>query len=130
MSAPPTRISLDEGSSLLDLNHPGGRGRTNLLYALCNPVREVEQLFRVRRVLAFQHSRFALISRAADLRIELDAAEEVYPELARGLFHATAREDVDFMIAVWANKVTHVLDDDGDINLHLAEHLDGLACVL
>src|SRR6185437_7333599 len=127
---PPTRILLDERRSLLDLNHPSGCTGADLLYPLCNPVCEVEQLLGVRRVLTFQHRWFALIARATDLRIELDAAEEVNPELARGLFRATAREDVDFMIAVWANKVTHVLDDAGDINFHLAEHLDGLARIL
>ena len=58
------------------------------------------------------------------------AAEIGDVELFRSLFRSAAREDIDFVLAMRADKVTHVLDHADDVHLHLAKHLDGLARIL
>src|SRR5271167_3291011 len=82
------------------------------------------------RVFSLEYGRRAAVARFANLRIEFDISEEGDAELLRRLFRAAAREDVDFMLAVRTNEVTHVFDHADDVHLHLAEHLDGLARIL
>src|SRR5205823_14953653 len=61
---------------------------------------------------------------------EFDGSEEAHAELSRGPLRTAAREDVDFMLAMRTDKVTHVFDHTDDVHFELAEHLDSFAGVL
>ena len=106
------------------------RSRLDLIDSFHYVAREIEQRLGMRRVFPFEHRRLALVSGFADLGIELNAAEEVDAELPDGLLCSAARKNINFIVAMRTDKVAHVLDYASDINLHLAEHLDGLARVL
>ena len=57
-------------------------------------------------------------------------AQEIDAKLAGSLLRSAAGEDINLVMAMGANKVAHVFDDPGNVNLHLPEHLDRLARVL
>src|SRR6266436_8413312 len=84
----------------------------------------------MRRVFSLEHGRRAAVARFTNLRIEFDASEEGDIELFRRLFRAAAREDIDFMLAMRTDEVTHVFYDADDVHLHLAEHPNSLARIL
>src|ERR1700675_443669 len=82
------------------------------------------------RVLAFQHRGLASITCFAQFGIELNRPQESYAELLGGSFRSSTRKDIDFVIAMRANEVAHVLDDTHQIDFHLPKHFDGFAPVL
>src|SRR5271168_2128917 len=84
----------------------------------------------MERVFSLKHGRRAAVACFTNFWIKLDASEEGNVELLRGFFRASARKDVDFVLAMRASKVTHVFDHAYDIHLHLAEHFDGFARIL
>src|SRR6185369_2437653 len=92
--------------------------------------RELVDRLRVRRVFALNHDWLTRVTRLTNIWIKFDVAEEGHAKLARGLFRSTLRKDVDFVIAVRADEVAHVLHHAYDVDLHLPEHLDGFACIL
>jgi hypothetical protein len=62
--------------------------------------------------------------------VEFDRAEEGDVELLRGALGAPTGEDVDFVVAVRAGEVAHVLNDAEDFDIDLVEHFEGLARIL
>src|SRR5438874_3404488 len=82
---------------LLDLNHAFGGGRLDLLHSFHHASGKLEQRLGVRRVLTFQRRWLAFVSGFANLRIELNAAEEIYSKLPCGLLCPATREDVHLM---------------------------------
>src|SRR5436309_3304057 len=75
-------------------------------------------------------SRTAGLPSSPNLRVELNATQEIHTELARRLLCPAPREDINLVVAMRANKVAHVFDHPGDIDFHLPEHLNGLAGIL
>src|SRR5258708_35956106 len=116
--------------ALLNLNHAFRTAGFDLLHPRRHVAGKCEQRLRMRRVLSLEHRRRAAVARLANFWIELDASEKGDVELFRRLFRAAAREDIDFVLAMRTDKVTHVFDHADDVHLHLAEHLDGLASIL
>src|ERR1035441_4418731 len=114
------------GPPLLDLNHAFRTAGSDLLHSRHHIAGEGEQRFRMGRIFSLEHGWNAAVARFANLRIEFDVSEEGDVELFRRLFRAAARENVDFVLAMRADEVTHVFDHAYDVHLHLAEHLDGL----
>src|SRR5262249_42774023 len=107
-----------------------GSVRPNLIDPRDYFAREIIQRLRMRRVLAFKYGRLARIACLAKFRIELNRAQKWHPELLGSSLRPATREDVNFVVAMRAHKVAHVLDHADQIDLHLAEHLDRLASVL
>src|SRR5437588_444499 len=116
--------------SLLNLNHAFRTAGFDLFHSRRYVAGEGEQRLRMRRVLSLEHGRRAAVAGFANFRIELDASEKGDVELFRRLFRAAAREDIDFVLAMRADKVTHVFDHADDVHLHLSEHLNSLARIL
>src|SRR5882762_7090711 len=84
----------------------------------------------MRRIFALEYGWRSTIASLADFGIEFHASKKRNVELLCGLFGPTTRKNVDFMLAVRADEITHVFDHADDVHLHLAEHLDGLARIL
>src|SRR5205085_7378566 len=64
----------------------------------------------VRRVFALECHRPAGVPAATYFRVEFNAAEKRYAELAGSALGAAAGKNIDFVMAVRADEVTHVLD--------------------
>ena len=90
----------------------------------------MEEAPRARLVFPFQDRGLAAVAGAADFGVEFDAAEEGGDELLGRLFRSAFGEDIDFVIAMRADEVTHVFDDTDHVHFDLAEHFDGFAGVL
>src|SRR3954451_1731965 len=88
-------LLLDEQFGLLDLDHAFGGIGLYLSDAFDHLAREVKQWLGVGGRFSRKHSRFAFVTGFPDLRIELNATQEIHVELARGFFSPAAREDVD-----------------------------------
>ena len=82
------------------------------------------------RAFAFQDSRRAAVTRSANFRIQFHASQKRYVELFGRLLCSATREDINFVLAMRADEVAHVLDHADDIHFHLAKHLDRFAGVL
>src|SRR5215469_12278268 len=130
MSVPETSYLLDEPFGLLDLDHAFRSRRPDLIDPLGHAPGEVVERLGVNRGFTLQNGGRTLVAGFADLGIELNTAQEVGSKLACGLFSTAAGEDVDLMMAVWADEVAHVFDHACDVDLHLPEHFDGFTGVL
>src|ERR1700757_5045223 len=115
---------------LLNLDHAFRRVRPNLVDPRNHFAREIIQSLGVWCVLAFEHGRFAGIPRPAEFWIQLNGAQKRHAKLLGSPFRAAPREDIDFVIAMRAHEVAHVLDHADQVDLHLAEHLNRLAPIL
>src|SRR5581483_803767 len=116
--------------SLADLDYRLRFRATDLLDALDDASGEVIEGLGVRGAFPFEHNRMAGIATSADIRVQLHPAEERQAELLGGPFASAFGKNVNLGVAVGTNEVTHVLHQADDFDLHLAEHLDGLARVL
>src|SRR5712692_5750406 len=114
---------------LLDLDHACGTAGLDLVHPLHHLAGKREKRLRMRRIFALKYRGRAGIASLANFGIEFHAAQKRYVELFRSLLRAAAREDINFVLAMRADKVTHVLDHAHDIHLHLTEHLDGFASI-
>src|SRR5689334_2487176 len=88
------------------------------------------QRFGMRRVLAFEDSGLTRVAAPADVGIEFHIAKESQVKLLGCPLSAAFRKNVDLVLAVRADEITHVLNQPDNVYLHLAEHLDRFARVL
>src|SRR3981189_3303429 len=95
---------------LLNLNHAFRAAGFDLLNSRRHVAGKREQRLRMRRVLSLEHGRNTAVARFANLRIEFDASEKGDVELFRRLLRAAPREDINFVLAMRTDEVTHVFD--------------------
>src|SRR5205823_13805208 len=91
---------------------------------------ELEQRFRMRGRFTGEDHRFASITAFADIGIEFDRAQKRHTKLLRSARDSAFGEDIDFLVAMRANKMAPVLHDAQKVITPGAEHLDGLAGIL
>ncbi len=92
--------------------------------------RKLEDRLGMRRIFALKHDRLSTVPRLPHLRIKFNASQKRHAKLLRHVLRATARKDIDLMVAVRTNEIAHVLDHAHQIDFHLAKHFDGLARIL
>src|SRR2546430_176093 len=77
-----------------------------------------------------QYQRFTLVASLPQLGIKLNRAQKWHPKLLGGSLPTTFGKDINLVLAMRANKMTHILDDSKNIHLQLFEHLNRFAGVL
>jgi len=95
-----------------------------------NLARKSEETLGVVRLLASQHHGMAGVSALANRWVEFDTSEEWHVELLGRALTTAGGKNIDLVITVRADEVTHVLGDAKDLNPHLLEHVEGLARIL
>ncbi len=114
----------------LNLYHALGRAGPDLLHPRHYFAGKIIERFGERRIFSLQHCWLPGIPGFAEFRIERNISQEWYAELLRGLLRSTAGKNINFMLAVGADEIAHVLHHAHQIYLHLAKHFDGLARIL
>src|SRR5882757_4275913 len=82
------------------------------------------------RIFAFEDCWRTAVPRFTDFGIEFHASKKWHIELLCSLFRAPTRENIDLMLAMGTDEVTHVLDHADNVDLHLTKHFNGFAGVL
>jgi hypothetical protein len=88
------------------------------------------ELHGKRRVGSGERYGHTVVAALADFGDEFNGAQEGEVELLCGSLGAAAGKNIDFLMAVGAGEVGHVLDDAEDFDVDLVEHFEGLAGVL
>src|SRR4029077_12323510 len=112
-----------------DFDEGAGGGGVDGGEARGDVARDGVEGFRARGGFGERGDGLAGVAADADLRVNLDFAEEGHAE---GLGHVLAfavAEDGDAFVLRRAIEAAHVLDEDEDFNVDLAEHFDGFADV-
>ena len=81
------------------------------------------------RIFAKRSGRFSSVASDANLRIDFNLTEKRDIEYLGHMLAFAVAEHVDVALAVRAGEVAHVFDHAENFDVHLAEHLDGLAHV-
>src|SRR5207302_6894282 len=97
--------------SLNDLDYALRRSSINFRHALDQTSSQlVERLCRGRTLFAGERQRTSGITGLADFGVELHGAEQRNAKLAGGALASAFGKDVDFVSAMRAHEVAHVLD--------------------
>src|SRR6266700_588820 len=117
--------------ALLHLNHVARRAAASYFaHAHDYQLGKIVERLGMRRRLASQHGRLSAVAALADLRIKLNGAQKRHGKFPRGPLHAAFGKNVDLLMAMWTNKVAHVLHQAQDVDASGAEHLNGFAPIL